>query len=164
VVSLPPNPAAKLSVREAHQRSGGVFGAIGYLRAASGATGAARTIRDRRFHRMGRDRTGVEGGAATGWRRHRVPAVKYPLSGSGGMTQGTSELRSFLVDDEPAVLKALSRVLQATGYATKTFCSAEVFLSEHDASIPGCAVLDLAMPVLNGLDVQATLAVRASTD
>src|SRR4029453_80962 len=49
------------------------------------------------------------------------------------------------------------RLLQAAGYTTKTYCSAEAFLSEHDASTPGCAVLDLSMPGLNGLDVQEAL-------
>jgi FixJ family two-component response regulator len=63
----------------------------------------------------------------------------------------------FLLDDDPAILKAVSRLLQAAGYTTKTYCSAEAFLSEHDASTPGCAVLDLSMPGLNGLDVQEAL-------
>jgi FixJ family two-component response regulator len=63
----------------------------------------------------------------------------------------------FLLDDDPAVLKAVGRQLQAAGYTTKTYCSAEAFLSEHDASTPGCAVLDLSMPGLNGLDFQEAL-------
>jgi FixJ family two-component response regulator len=67
-----------------------------------------------------------------------------------------SEFTVFLVDDDPAVLTALSRLMRAAGYATKTYCSAEAFLSEHDASTPGCAVLDLS-PNLNGLDVQKAL-------
>lgn len=68
-----------------------------------------------------------------------------------------SEFTVFLVDDDPAILTALSRLLQAAGYTTKTYCSAEAFLSEHDASTPGCAVLDLSMPGLNGLGVQEAL-------
>jgi FixJ family two-component response regulator len=63
----------------------------------------------------------------------------------------------FLLDDDAAVLKAVDRLLQAAGYTTKTYCSAEAFLSEHDASTPGCAVLDLSMPGLNGLGVQEAL-------
>jgi FixJ family two-component response regulator len=54
-------------------------------------------------------------------------------------------------------LKALGRLLRADGYQTKAYQSAEAFLDEHDASIPGCAVLDHAMPRLNGLDVQEAL-------
>lgn len=68
----------------------------------------------------------------------------------------------FLLDDDAAVLKAVGRLLQAAGYTTKTYCSAEAFLSEHDASTPGCLVLDLAMPGLNGLAVQEALALRGT--
>ena len=39
----------------------------------------------------------------------------------------------FLLDDDAAVLKAVGRLLQAAGYTTKTYCSAEAFLSEQDA-------------------------------
>ena len=69
-----------------------------------------------------------------------------------------TEFTVFLIDDDPVVLKALGRLLQAAGYQTKAYQSAEAFLAEHDASIPGCAVLDHAMPGLNGLDVQEALA------
>ena len=64
----------------------------------------------------------------------------------------------FLVDDDLAVLKALGRLLQSAGYATKAYSSAETFLSEDDGSLPGCVLLDLMMPVFNGLDVQEALA------
>jgi FixJ family two-component response regulator len=64
----------------------------------------------------------------------------------------------FLIDDDSAVLTSLGRLLQAAGYPSKAYLSAETFLSEHDASVPGCAVLDHAMPGLNGLDVQKALA------
>src|SRR5262245_32647415 len=64
----------------------------------------------------------------------------------------------FLVDDEPAVLKAVGRLLQAAGYRTKSYSSADTFLREHDASIRGCVVLDLLIPGFNGLEVQETLA------
>lgn len=69
----------------------------------------------------------------------------------------SSDFTIFLVDDDPAVLKSLSRLVQAAGYETKAYLSAETFLSEHDPSAPGCAVLDLAMPQLNGLHVQQAL-------
>jgi len=74
------------------------------------------------------------------------------------MPSARTEFIVFLIDDDPAILKALGRLLRAGGYQTKAYQSAEVFLNEHDASIPGCAVLDHAMPGLNGLDVQEALA------
>src|SRR5262249_50187568 len=55
---------------------------------------------------------------------------------------------------------ALGRLLRAAGYQTKAYQSAEAFLNEHDASIPGCAVLDHAMPGLSGLDLQEALALQ----
>jgi FixJ family two-component response regulator len=74
------------------------------------------------------------------------------------MPSTTTGFIVFLIDDDPAILKALSRLLRATGYQTKAYQSAEAFLNEHDASVPGCAVLDHAMLGLNGLDVQEALA------
>ena len=62
------------------------------------------------------------------------------------MLSTTTEFIVFLIDDDPAILKALGRLLRAAGYQTKAYQSAETFLNEHDASIPGCAVLDHAMP------------------
>jgi RNA polymerase sigma factor (sigma-70 family) len=73
------------------------------------------------------------------------------------MLSTTTEFIVFLIDDDPAILKALGRLLRAAGYQTKAYQSAETFLNEHDASIPGCAVLDHAMPGLNGSDVQEAL-------
>src|SRR5215475_2306339 len=74
----------------------------------------------------------------------------------GGRSSG-SEFVVFLVDDDVALLDALTRLLQTTGYKIRAYSSSETFLAEHDASVPGCVVLDLTMPVLNGLDVQRAL-------
>jgi FixJ family two-component response regulator len=68
-----------------------------------------------------------------------------------------SEFIVFIVDDDPGVLQALSRLLNAAGYQTRAFSSAQEFLSVHDPSIPGCLVLDFAMPDLNGLQLQEAL-------
>jgi FixJ family two-component response regulator len=63
-----------------------------------------------------------------------------------------------VVDDDASVLKALSRLLRAAGFAVRTFPSPQVFLAEHDATAPGCLVLDLAMPGIDGLQLQQALA------
>lgn len=60
----------------------------------------------------------------------------------------------YLVDDEPAVLKALSRLLRAKGYDVRPFASAQEFLEHHDPGIAGCAVFDVSMPGLDGLALQ----------
>ena len=53
----------------------------------------------------------------------------------------------FVVDDDPAVLKSLSRLLRSAGLAVATFSSPREFLDRHDPNTPGCLVLDVAMPV-----------------
>jgi FixJ family two-component response regulator len=63
----------------------------------------------------------------------------------------------FVVDDEQPVLKALVRLLRATGFEVRGFLSPQAFLHQHDPEIPGCAVLDVAMDGLNGLELQQVL-------
>jgi FixJ family two-component response regulator len=64
----------------------------------------------------------------------------------------------FLVDDDPGVLKSLARLLRTSGYDSRTYASAQEFLREHDPSASGCAVLDVAMPGLDGMQLQQALA------
>jgi FixJ family two-component response regulator len=63
----------------------------------------------------------------------------------------------FLLDDEPGMLKALTRLLKAEGFAVRGFTSAKTFLDAYRAEEPGCLVLDVAMPELNGLELQQRL-------
>jgi FixJ family two-component response regulator len=60
----------------------------------------------------------------------------------------------FLVDDDPGVLKGLSRLLRNRGYNVLPFASPREFLEKHDGTIAGCAVFDVAMPELDGLELQ----------
>ena len=66
-------------------------------------------------------------------------------------------LTTFLVDDDPAVLRSITRLLNAAGYKTKSFSSPQEFLSSHDAAVPGCAIIDLVMSELDGLHLQQAL-------
>jgi len=74
------------------------------------------------------------------------------------VTPSPSGQRVFLVDDDPGVLKALSRVLREEGWSVETFESAETFLAQHDPNREGCLVLDVTMPGLDGLELQRRLA------
>jgi FixJ family two-component response regulator len=66
----------------------------------------------------------------------------------------------FLLDDDQGVLHALTTLVRAHGYRSKPYSSPQRFLDEHDASVPGCVLLDLSMPAMNGLDVQRELVTR----
>jgi hypothetical protein len=46
----------------------------------------------------------------------------------------TKNFVAYLVDDDPAVLKALTRLLYAAGYKVKAYRSPDQFLSKHDPS------------------------------
>jgi FixJ family two-component response regulator len=63
----------------------------------------------------------------------------------------------FVVDDDAAVAKAIARLLSADGWKVKTFASAEAFLDARDRGAPGCLVLDVNLPGLDGLALQQQL-------
>jgi len=64
----------------------------------------------------------------------------------------------FLVDDDPAVSRALSRVLREEGLQVETFQSAEAFLARQGRRAEGCLVLDVTMPGIDGIELQRRLA------
>jgi FixJ family two-component response regulator len=66
----------------------------------------------------------------------------------------------FLLDDEQAVVVALGRMLQASGFAIRTWTSATEFFAAHDPEVPGCLVTDLRMPGMSGLELQHALQAR----
>jgi len=69
----------------------------------------------------------------------------------------------YLVDDEPAILKALGRLLKANGIETRSFLTARAFLEAYDPHPPACLLLDLELPEISGLELQRTLRERGST-
>ena len=68
----------------------------------------------------------------------------------------------FIVDDDPSVLKALARLLRSAGLNAITFTSPQEFLDHHDQNAPDCLVLDVAMPHINGLELQQALVAQGS--
>jgi FixJ family two-component response regulator len=71
--------------------------------------------------------------------------------------------RIFLVDDDSAVLYALSRLLREAGFDVEAYQSSYEFLHHYDVDMPGCAILDVGLGDSSGLDVQRTLATRGDT-
>jgi FixJ family two-component response regulator len=80
--------------------------------------------------------------------------VKTPLSPPGAATPPGAVA---VVDDEEAVRRALARLLAVAGYEVWSFPSGEAFLASLADRKPGCVVLDLHMPRLDGLSVLRTL-------
>jgi FixJ family two-component response regulator len=62
-----------------------------------------------------------------------------------------------VVDDDPSVLKALSRLLRTRGFDAKTFVSGQEFLAALPDGLPECLIVDLQMPEMGGLDLQQQL-------
>jgi FixJ family two-component response regulator len=60
----------------------------------------------------------------------------------------------YVVDDDESVRKALSRLLNASGYQVKAYAQAEQFLAELGPDAAGCLLLDMTMPKLSGLQTQ----------
>jgi FixJ family two-component response regulator len=67
-----------------------------------------------------------------------------------------------IVDDDPDVLKALARLLAADGFEVAVSGSTREFLESYDPATTGCIVLDLSMPGMGGLELQAILAERGA--
>jgi len=65
----------------------------------------------------------------------------------------------YLVDDDPSILKALPRALRQHGLDVEAFSSATEFLESYTDK-PGCLILDLSMPEMTGLELQAELSAR----
>jgi two-component system response regulator FixJ len=63
----------------------------------------------------------------------------------------------FLVDDDPAVLRSLTALVEVVFPNVKAYGSAAEFISAYTPHAPGCLVLDVAMPEMNGLELQRKL-------
>jgi FixJ family two-component response regulator len=62
-----------------------------------------------------------------------------------------------VVDDDPAVLKALSRLLRSHAFHARTYGSGQDFLAALPGGLPECLIVDLQMPEMNGLELQQHL-------
>ncbi|HEV3085018.1 MAG TPA: response regulator transcription factor [Gemmataceae bacterium] len=62
-----------------------------------------------------------------------------------------------VVDDDDSMRTAVMRLLRAAGYEVRGYSSAGEFLLAQPGNMPGCIVLDVCMPGLDGLDLQAAL-------
>ncbi|KAG8152923.1 response regulator transcription factor [Burkholderia catarinensis] len=64
----------------------------------------------------------------------------------------------FVVDDDPSVCRALTRLARSAGYRAESFQSARAFLTGADLTgCPACLLLDLELPDVSGLELQRVL-------
>ena len=65
----------------------------------------------------------------------------------------------FVVDDDPAIRRALFRLARAMGYGAETYGSAEEFLADSPSTAErtGCILLDVALPGLSGPELHMQL-------
>jgi FixJ family two-component response regulator len=63
----------------------------------------------------------------------------------------------YIVDDDQATRKSLRWLVETLGVQVQTFHCAVSFLDAYDAAQPGCLVLDMMMPGMNGLELQREL-------
>jgi len=68
----------------------------------------------------------------------------------------TDEPTVFVVDDDASVLRAISRLLRVH-VLVEAYDSPEPFLDALRPGVPGCVLLDLALPGVSGLELQARL-------
>lgn len=64
----------------------------------------------------------------------------------------------FVIDAEDSVRETLERLIQASGWHAETFASARAFLARSRMRVQSCLILDVALPDINGLDVQKRVA------
>jgi FixJ family two-component response regulator len=62
-----------------------------------------------------------------------------------------------VVDDDPAVLKGLSRLLRSRAFRVQTFESGRDFLAALPHGLPECLIVDLQMPGMSGLELHKHL-------
>jgi len=64
----------------------------------------------------------------------------------------------FVVDDDVSVRESLELLIRQLGWQVETFISAHDFLAYPRVSVPGCLILDVQLPGLNGLALQKRIA------
>jgi FixJ family two-component response regulator len=85
-----------------------------------------------------------------GTMQEQLAEDKQPIPESGATV--------FVVDDDASVRRGLTRLLRAMGLGVEAFDSADSFLARAPLDGPGCVLLDVQMPGMGGLELQARMA------
>lgn len=70
---------------------------------------------------------------------------------------GSGRLLLSIVDDDKSMRESLPDLIKEFGFAARAFSSAEEFLSSGSADETSCLILDVAMPVMSGPELQQEL-------
>lgn len=73
---------------------------------------------------------------------------------------GSAHKRVLIVDDDPHMRSSLRRLFKLASYSVELYASGYALLEQADLEAPGCLILDVQMPGLDGLAVQAALKQR----
>ncbi len=76
------------------------------------------------------------------------------------MQLNKEDIKVYIVDDEFAIRDALSMLIISEGLSVQCFDSAHAFLKECNPDQPGCLVLDVKMPEMDGIELQKELTNR----
>ncbi len=66
----------------------------------------------------------------------------------------------YVVDDDDAIRRSVSFMLRTSGYSVRVYAAGTAFLREAKTVAPGCVLLDVRMPEMDGLEVQRRLTER----
>lgn len=67
----------------------------------------------------------------------------------------------YIVDDDRAIIRALKKLAEVIGLGAEGYESAEAFLEGYQPECPGCLILDMSLPGMSGLELQAELKNRS---
>jgi FixJ family two-component response regulator len=84
--------------------------------------------------------------------------IRIGMHSAVGTVARQDPAQVHLVDDDPGIRSAVGRLLRSHGYNVLVHPDAETFLDAHDPQVPGCIILDVSMPGLDGPALQRKLA------
>ena len=74
-----------------------------------------------------------------------------------GLASASANVVVHIVDDNSDIRRAATRLIHSLSLATQEHSSGSEFLKRYNSSVPGCVILDICMPGMNGLEVQEAL-------
>ncbi len=95
-----------------------------------------------------------------GFRQGQIPARfggPYRMSSAAMSSEASQRAIVHVVDDDPSMRGALEGLFESVGLETRSYGSAGEFLAIRLADNPGCVVIDIRLPDMNGLDFQSQL-------